>query len=118
MAKRVPERTVVCTNCRTQVVAAPRYTLLGLFRFACPRCGETFVYPMSDRRRKWYRVIAVLFAVLFAVLVAFGGRIALPGILPVGAVVALVQDAAARKKVAATEASASMAGLAPARPDR
>jgi predicted RNA-binding Zn-ribbon protein involved in translation (DUF1610 family) len=117
MAKLLPVRTVVCTGCRARIQASPRYTFLGLFRFTCPRCGQGFLYPMSARRRKWYIGVAVVFTVLSLALLAFAGQVALPGILPIAAVIALVQDSSARKRVAAAETGAWSPAFTPGRPD-
>jgi hypothetical protein len=113
MARKLPVRSVVCTNCHARIDAAPRYSLLGLRRFVCPRCSASFLYPMSLRRRKWYVVVAVVFAALSVGLAVSAGIVALPGILPVAAAIALIQDSMARKKVAAAEGE----GHPPSRPD-
>jgi hypothetical protein len=105
MAKQLPTQRAVCTNCFARFEGAPRYSFLGLMRFGCPRCQQSFLYPMSPRRRKWYFVIGVLFAALFIGLVVWTGTLALPGVLPVAATIALIQDSTARKKVAAAEAA-------------
>jgi predicted RNA-binding Zn-ribbon protein involved in translation (DUF1610 family) len=104
MAKKLPVQSVVCTNCQARLEASPRLNLLGLLRFKCPQCTETLLYPMSPRRRKVYIGIAVVFAVLSVALLAFTGRVAIPGILPLAAALGVVQDSTVRKKVAVAEA--------------
>jgi uncharacterized paraquat-inducible protein A len=102
MARKLPPQRVVCTECHEQFEAVPKLNFWGLFKFSCPRCGATVLYPMSGRRRSIYRVVAASFGILCVAALAFG-RIVLPGILPVGLAVGLVMDAKARKRVREAE---------------
>ena len=105
MAKKLPVQRTVCTECHSQVEAAPVHTFLGLLRFTCPNCGKTFLHPMSSGRRKAYIAIAVAFGVL-SLAILFTGGIPIPGILPAGAVAGLIQDSNVRKKLATEHAGA------------
>ena len=100
MAKR-PQHAV-CTQCGAGVLAVPKLSFMGLPRFACQACGVTFSAPLSGARRKTMTVIAVIFGVATVGALA-AGLVLLPGILPVAAVVALVQDSTARKKLQEVE---------------
>jgi predicted RNA-binding Zn-ribbon protein involved in translation (DUF1610 family) len=104
VARKLPIQPVVCTSCRWHFQDSPELSFLGLPRFTCPSCQEKFLYPMTGGRRKAYWVIAVVFGLLL-IGIAATGRIPLPGILPVGAFIGLVQDRDARKRVAAVQAS-------------
>jgi hypothetical protein len=105
MAKKLPPQSVLCTTCHARFEAAPRHTFLGLYRFTCPHCSSKVVYPMSARRRKWYIGIAIFFAAMCGLVIVAARAIPIPGILPVGVVVGLIQDSNARSKVREAEAA-------------
>jgi predicted RNA-binding Zn-ribbon protein involved in translation (DUF1610 family) len=110
VTKKLPIQNAVCTNCRTRVQAAPKVNLMGLHKFTCPNCGKPFLYPMPDRRRNWYIGFGVAFLVLFVVLLLTTRRIAFPGVIPVAAIIAVIQNASVRRKVAAAEADVANPG--------
>jgi predicted RNA-binding Zn-ribbon protein involved in translation (DUF1610 family) len=99
VAKKLPVQRAICTECHSQLEAAPTLTFFGLLRFTCPHCGKAFLHPMSTRRRKVYRAIAIGFG-LFSLVILLMGAIPIPGILPAGAVAGLIQDSNVRKKLA------------------
>ncbi len=105
MAKRLPVQSVVCPECSSRFDAAPVLSFLGLPRFQCPQCTKKFLYPLSDRRRKAYVGIVVVFGLLAVGIIVGAHAIPIPGILPVGVGVGLAQDSKARKKLAATPRS-------------
>ena len=65
----------------------------------------TFLSPMSARRRKVYVGILIGCGVL-SLAIVIRGVVPIPGILPVGALVGLIQDSNARKKLAAAGVTA------------
>jgi TRAP-type mannitol/chloroaromatic compound transport system permease large subunit len=103
VAKLAPQQ-VICTRCLTSFEGTPKYSFLGLLRFECPNCRQKFLYPMSDRRRRVYWGIAIAFGVIAVLLLVTTGVVAVPGILVVGVIIGLVQDANARKSVAQAQA--------------
>ncbi len=97
MAKRLPVQSVVCPECSSRFDAAPVLSFLGLPRFQCPQCTKKFLYPLSDRRRKAYVGIVVVFGLLAVGIIVGAHAIPIPGILPVGVGVGLAQDEGAKE---------------------
>jgi hypothetical protein len=114
MAKSLPVEDVVCSECLSQVEAAPKLTFLGLKRFSCPSCLKDFTYPMSDGRRRGYIVATAVLALATAAGYVLAHVLPLAGILPLGILLGLNQDAKARKRMARETEAASEEPSTPA----
>ena len=88
-----------CAGCRSSFVGQPTRTFLGFQRLKCPRCNREVVYPLTSGFRITYWVVVALMA--FAVVAnAAEGRIAVPGLIGILIIVALVRDWKLRKQTA------------------
>ncbi|MFN2545028.1 MAG: hypothetical protein ABR600_10750 [Actinomycetota bacterium] len=99
MAKNLPVEHVTCTECGSEVEAAPKLNFLGLYRFECPRCEKAFLYPMSARRRKAYLGLSIFFGLVSVAVFLKTGAAPIPGVLPVLIALGLYRDSKVRRKV-------------------
>jgi len=98
----LPVQNVVCTECRTPMEAQPKRSFLGFRKFQCTSCRKVFLYPLTTGYWILYLVAIILFGCL-SVALLLAGKVALPGILVIAGVVAMVKNAMIKQKVAKTE---------------
>lgn len=88
----------ICEHCGKLIDEKPRVSFLGFQRHTCPSCGKDTMYPLTRGYRLIYRLLLVM-ALLGFISYAAQGQIAIPGVLGIATIVALVQDYRLRKKV-------------------
>ena len=100
-------KSVVCTHCYLRGDLPRRGTAWpGLPKYACPRCGTKFLYPMTLPNR----VAALVFLaamVASAVLIALKGDVPIPGLLGILLVWGMVRDHNVKSEVRQAEARAA-----------
>lgn len=89
-------------GCARFVAAPTNLDLLGFPRFTCPRCGTGNKLPLTSGRRLAYRIIVGVIGV-GTVIAWINGIVAVPGLLAIAVVYALVKDASLRSEVEARE---------------
>lgn len=98
----LPAIDVICQNCSHSFTAVPKRSFLGFQKVACPSCGKKSIYPLTQGYRVTYWVLIALMIVWFLGTLS-KGDIAVPGILGVAIIVALIKDSSIKKKVKALE---------------
>ena len=86
-----------CPKCKNMFNGEPRKTFLGFQKLVCPRCRNGLAYPLTRGYRIFYWVMLVLMGLM--IVEAFAqGDFALPGIVGICMIVALVRDARLRRR--------------------
>ena len=92
------KQTVICFECENKFEEKPKRSFLGFRKFLCPKCENKFIYPLTSGYRYIYWFVLVIFTLIFIVTVSKGG-VALPGLLIVGAVIALRKDKSLKENI-------------------
>ena len=96
----------LCIECLKTTQVTVKKTFLGFARFTCPACNKVNTHPLGNGTRIAYVVIGALLVVATIVVVA-QGAIPIPGLLGLGAILGLVKDSEARKKLADAQSRAA-----------
>jgi hypothetical protein len=91
---------LVCGSCHVALSNSgpiPR-TFLGFGRVVCPQCGQTTHYPLTNGTKIFYWVLVAAVTV-FCVVELSQGNVALPGLVWIAAVAALVNNGSIERKV-------------------
>ncbi|MCE5328393.1 MAG: hypothetical protein LLG01_18485 [Planctomycetaceae bacterium] len=107
----------LCPNCRTRASAQRQSTFLGFKKFLCPNCGKSVSLDLRTGYRVLYWIVLPLFTLL-TISLLLQGKIAIPGILVVAAIIAIVKDLCVRSEMKKLQAQCASpaAGAAPFAP--
>ena len=94
--------SVVCTSCLHEFTSPNKLSFLGFRTYLCPQCGKKVYYPLRSDYFGCYTASLVLGAVIIIVVFAEGG-VAVPGVLMLAGVAALVSNAKVKKAIAEAE---------------
>lgn len=90
-------RLATCSSCGSQFRATPKRTFLGFLKFKCPSCASDVLHPLTGGYRVTYWIILLLMVWAFTYNLS-NGQISVPGLLGIGIIIALVEDARLRRR--------------------
>jgi hypothetical protein len=93
---------MICTECAQDVPAATKLSFLGFPTFMCPSCNKQVRYPLSMGRKIFYWLLVALFAGITINALAHGA-VAMPGLLGILVIIAVVTDLGQMAKVREAE---------------
>ena len=92
------KQQVICPNCKNQFEEKPKRSFLGFSKFSCPKCNNEFIRPLTSGYRTTYYILLIIF-IIITFMSLIGGGVAIPGLLTIIAVIALIKDRSLRKKI-------------------
>ena len=92
------KQKVICPNCKNIFEEKPKLSLLAFRKFSCPSCSDKFIYPLTSGYRKLYLFLLILF-ILFTIAAFTMGEVVIPGLLVIGAIIALIKNNSLKKKL-------------------
>ena len=96
---------VVCTACLTRFQSPRQSTFLGFRKYFCPQCQTRVIYPLTSGQFGCYIVVLGLVGLIMIASILAGG-FAVPGLLAIAAVIALINNRGIRTKVNQAEQKA------------
>jgi hypothetical protein len=89
---------VTCKKCDSKFTGVPKRTFIGFQKLVCPTCQEKLTYPLTSGYRATYWVLLVVMISNTFVAISQGG-FAVPGIIGIAVIFALIRDRNIRKQV-------------------
>ena len=71
-------KDIICTNCSTLIKTNnPKRTFEGFFKYLCPICNKTVLYPLSFVYRMFYMIFFAIFlwSMIFPILAGVGPKL-------------------------------------------
>ncbi|MCK4277456.1 MAG: DUF4190 domain-containing protein, partial [Phycisphaerae bacterium] len=89
---------IICPECRSSFRMPARKSFLGFRKYRCPACSSKVIYPLTPAYRViWWVGFGIV--VVAALLTVTRQVVAIPGLLGIVAVFAVISDLRIRKKV-------------------
>ena len=96
--RKQSQMEVVCTECHSTFNATPKRSFLGFLQFVCPKCNRKVVYPLTSGYRIFYWIVFTYMVIVSVVAFKQGG-FAIPGLIGIAVIIALIKDTSIKRKV-------------------
>ena len=107
--------SVVCTNCLNQFAAWKKLSPLGFKTYLCPRCNTKVYYPLAGDHFGCFVAVLIAFGIITVTSLA-SGKVAIPGLIAVLAVPALINNARIKRRTREAEGKARALAAPPPEP--